>query len=228
MGYYPNEGEFNFAITSQDLYYSYNLYKLTNNSNVKNIIVSFSDFSSWHSLARSPLPYLDYILYYEWLCGIPPEIGQIDIKKIKRLQNIILSEPIDTSYNGEYLYYPNQQYQNNKKDSLMWALKYNNHFYAKRHESLKYLFMLLEQTQTNNQKFIICITPIMSNLFKKISIAQQELFRELYELVELYSNAKILNYRNDKDFTEEDFIDWEHLNLQGAKKLTNKIREVLL
>lgn len=227
MGYYPNENEFNFAITSQDLYYSYNLYKITNNPNIKNIIISFSDFSSYHSLAHSPSPYSNYPLYYEALCDIPLQSGKNNIQEVRELKNIIKiqsNKTINNSYNGQYLHYQNQQYQENKDDALHWALKYNKRFYTIKHEAIKYLLKFLEDTNKNNQQLIIVITPIMSDLFKKVSIPEDELFRELYMLAKPYKQCKIINYRNSKDFTKEDFADWEHLNCDGAKKLANKIR----
>ena len=36
-------------------------------------------------------------------------------------------------------------------------------------------------------------------------------------------NTKYYNYYDDLDFTEKDFIDYDHLNDRGAEKLLKKI-----
>ena len=47
-------------------------------------------------------------------------------------------------------------------------------------------------------------------------------------LIIYYDNVKILNYYNDDRFIEEDFYDWQHINFQGACKLTNFIKGDML
>ena len=37
-------------------------------------------------------------------------------------------------------------------------------------------------------------------------------------------DLRILNYFNNKEFYDEDFYDWEHLNPSGALKLTSFIK----
>lgn len=52
-GYLPDENEYNLATTSQDLYYTNQLYKLYNNDKIKKIIIAFSVFSPGYSLIKT-------------------------------------------------------------------------------------------------------------------------------------------------------------------------------
>lgn len=230
-GFFPKDSScggrvFNFAISSQDLYYSYKLYELINTPNIKNIILAFSDFSMWHNLKQSP--YSDYAAYYEAFLGIPPESGRNNMLKLLILKKTAKKVPhLDNEYRGEYLFYRNTPYEKDSQPALKWALRYNNRFYTKKHEPLKWLLAFCHTTKANGQNLIIVITPIFDKLFKRISIKEDDLFKELYLLTEQYSNVRIENYRDSENFFESDFEDWEHLNQHGAKKLTKSIMEKL-
>lgn len=228
QGFAPKENEFNFSITSQDLYYSWNMYKIANNKNIQNVIISFSDFSSWHSIIGSR--YFIYAAYYEAFCNIPPEKGKnsnILLRRLKRISEREKSNQNFNDYKGEFLYYGNKLYQENKAESLKWATKYNNYFYSKNHKALQYLLSFLEETKKNNQNLIIVITPIIDKYFKVISLSENVLFAELNNMIKDFNHVKLLNYRNSKQFNNQDFSDWEHLNFKGAQKLSALIRKEL-
>lgn len=52
-GFIPQKGEINLGSASQDLYYSYNLYKIFNSDSVKNVLLTFSVFSPNDILLKS-------------------------------------------------------------------------------------------------------------------------------------------------------------------------------
>ena len=63
--------------------------------------------------------------------------------------------------------------------------------------------------------------------FKKWLTSDKILFNELYNL-SISENFEILNFYNNKLFTNEDFFDFDHLNSIGANKLTDLIHKYIL
>ncbi|MBR2524940.1 hypothetical protein IKE67_00590, partial [bacterium] len=51
FGYLPQEHQYNIAMASQDLYYSYQFYKKYANG-VKNVVLGYSYFSPYHVLVK--------------------------------------------------------------------------------------------------------------------------------------------------------------------------------
>ena len=51
----------------------------------------------------------------------------------------------------------------------------------------------------------------------------ETVFKDLFSL----KNVRTLNYFGSSDFSDEDFGDMDHLNLQGALKLTDFIHKAL-
>ena len=47
--------------------------------------------------------------------------------------------------------------------------------------------------------------------------------RQTYDIVEKYENCSYVDYLADSDFSADDFYDGDHLNEQGARKLTKKL-----
>jgi len=62
---------------------------------------------------------------------------------------------------------------------------------------------------------------------RSISLIPQHLTITLYEttydIVEKYENCSYVDYLADSDFSADDFYDGDHLNEQGARKLTKKL-----
>lgn len=54
-GFIPQDGEYNLGSASQDLYYTYSLYRLYTSKSVKNIFATFSVFSPNDMLIKSGL-----------------------------------------------------------------------------------------------------------------------------------------------------------------------------
>ena len=53
------------------------------------------------------------------------------------------------------------------------------------------------------------------------------MFSELSKIVRQEKNIELISFLDDKDFTQADFGDTDHLTLNGAVKLTRKIRQQL-
>lgn len=70
----------------------------------------------------------------------------------------------------------------------------------------------------------VVIPPFRSD-YTKLLPPFEEVFAPLLSLTQKDASIHLLDYFHDTDFADDDFGDTDHLNLQGAKKLTQKIRQ---
>lgn len=230
-GFIPNENEINLGSPSQDLYYIYNLYKKFNTPEVKKVLITFSVFSPGDRLICSGLGGMTII--YKHLYNIPYE----DINIAKEKHYLIL-EPffkhaikkaqkklkLKGNYRGALLERTTMHAQDEetlKKRALL-------HYKISQREKIpmEYCKKILEETKQNNQEVYFILPPAL-NSFKNYLPNSDELFKEIYTLVEDFSHAKILNLYDDPSFSNEDFIDGDHPNESGAIKMTAKMHEFI-
>ena len=83
----------------------------------------------------------------------------------------------------------------------------------------KYIEYLQSETAKNNQNLYIVIPPATED-YKKALPQSKELYKELFNV----KGLNIFNYY-DEHFANEEFEDWDHLNLKGAVRLTKMIRD---
>ena len=85
-------------------------------------------------------------------------------------------------------------------------------------DQMQWLKELINLVHSDNRRLIIVIPPFRSD-YKKIISKQSNLFEKIYNL----KGVEVLNFYDSKIFSDDDFGDSDHLNEQGAIKLTNEI-----
>ncbi len=85
---------------------------------------------------------------------------------------------------------------------------------------------ILNAAQNNSQNVLIVLSPYRNDVRAKLPNSH-DLYSDLLILTSRYNNIEILNAYEDEEFVPDDFLDSDHLNYQGACKLTAKIREKL-
>ena len=242
VGFIPEKREYNCATSSQDLYMGYQIYKYANHEKLKNIIISYSDFSSYNNNLFSPYSQLSLLLKillgieYENKKAAKRKISLLDKiylkKKILKISNNFVSKGINNinlkSYNGKYLFYPNTQYEQNiENEKLMFSygIKGKKRILISQNYMDEYLLKLVQEAKMYNQKVYIVITPIIEKFYKDLQLEQNKIFKILYTIAKYYDNVKILNFYDDNRFEDNDFYDWQHLNYKWAQKLTSLINQ---
>lgn len=215
--------EFNACEPSQDLYYSYEIYKKFSDApRLKNIILFFSVFSPGLILEligecwRCDFYYFFYDIPYRFF-------GEYSAKKIEPLFTpfILKSKklPLDLKYlgNSDYSYVS----PINAKTRAEGHMKSNK----RRNENQTWFVeMAIKLAREKNQNLYVVIPPARSDY-----ISHLPPFEEMFdELTALEKDIKILSFLRDSCFLDSDFIDTDHLNEEGAKKLTMLIREKIL
>ncbi|MGN1078541.1 MAG: hypothetical protein ACI4TE_00020 [Alphaproteobacteria bacterium] len=84
---------------------------------------------------------------------------------------------------------------------------------------------LIRAVSADNVCLMIVVPPVTAEYLSYVP-PQVNLFENLEILMERYKGKVLyLNCYRDKDFTDKDFADCDHLNQQGAEKLTAKIKQ---
>lgn len=225
--YIARDTEFNLATSSQDLYLTYELYKKYNTPELKNIIVSYSNFSPWAHLIKSSSA--NYMIYFNTYANIKFE-DENEAKRKKLFWKKFINRrylarayrkiDIAPSYCGNYILYPEGYAEMTQE--LKERIK--NAENRKRDCVEQYLIPLLNATAANHQNIYFVLTPHRDE-FKKILVPKEELFRELLELEKCYEHVHVIDLYDSTDFQKSDFYDYQHLNFSGAQKLTSIVRK---
>lgn len=226
----PNEKMFNLGSASQDLYYSYNLYKKYNHINVKNIILTFSVFTPGDILIRSGLAGI--AILFKLLHNIDYQYPEEARKKgLYRMEKRYLETIKKYNINKKNIedfksdFVPIGEIRVSKEEITKRALKhYKNNI--RENNQIKYFKEILDITKKNNQNLIIVITP-HEEAYRKVLPAKEELFKKVYEYTTNLQHVKIINLYDSEVFNITDFCDGDHLNIQGAEKMTKIIRRYL-
>lgn len=228
-GYTPIEGEYNFAMPSQDLYYTYNVYKKVNRPTIKNLVVSFSVFTPGLSIVRTKCS--DFCVPYKLLLDIDYQNASFaEENGLFKMESGVAEEieycrkhsRMPKNYLGGILRYPRTKFD--KKASERQALgHYKNH--QREDSQMSYCEALIKDAKANNQKVFFVITPT-TDVYRNVLPPKEDIFKILYDMVSQYDNTKVLDYFDSKSFDEKvDFTNEDHLNKHGADKLSNFVRE---
>jgi len=221
-----DEKSINFGLDAQDLYYTYQMFKKYKDfaPKLKNIVIYYEVFSNGNDLDISS-SHLFVPAFYKFYLDLPyknklnciknnlmvlenklASLNSYINKKITSLPEDIM--PIDI---GEIL---------TEKEMANWA-KAEIKLGSKNNMNI-YLNALLNEASNYNVYIVLSPrNPVVKNVYPET----KELFKDLFELVGRYNNVKIIDIFNK--FESEDFADLLHLNLNGAKKITNIIKKAI-
>lgn len=221
----------NICFDSIDLYLTNKLaqYYINKFGSVKTLIITYSLFSNSYELERikgirSILDGLEVFLNIKGrkkytskdrlrICGV---------KDYKR--NFIDTINADSKYreiNGD-------QKELQPYDAPAATETVNNHIkHYKRNISQNiYVEKLLEFCLEKGIEVFIVITPVRDD-YKKIVMQEcdmDNLFMDIKNICTRYKNAHLLSYFLSEEFTPDEYRDADHINMKGAKKLSNFIK----
>ncbi len=213
---------YNLCYASQDFYYSYKLYQNFYNKipKTKNILLFYSVFSAGLELDKTT----EYPMcsYYKLLFGIPYKTNNKSYTKFERQLNKNNFGHLNTS--AYYLGYNNPQFFFGEDYGVINRVKTHLRENQRKNNQTEYINKIFELSKQANHDLTVIIPPARND-YKNNLPDSDFLFEELYNISK--NKFNILNFYNDKDFLFDDFGDFDHLNYNGAIKLTQKIREYL-
>jgi hypothetical protein len=228
--YSPNS--FNLCCRSQDLKHSFHLYeKITATcNNLKNLVVFYSSFSASSVLERSPTE--------KYICPAINEIFQLEIQyddvELRDLCASIIgnhgkTNMVNDGINGFFPstakgFFPND-YGVKRKVSEHLRYSYG-------HEGDFYLLKMILLAEYMNHNVVIVVPPARSDYVNEALTQNPKLFNNLENLTNSYfinKKVSVLNLFNSKDFSDEEFGDFDHLLPvgSGVLKLTEKINATI-
>ena len=224
-GYRAQENlyEINACETSQDLYYSYELYKkYSDAARLKNIVLFYSVFSPGHILELTERNRCDS---YKFIYGIPYRfLGICEKKGLKEAFSVLIERMKN---------HPDFHYVGNLPDNIsdMPPLFTDAERRAKDHlksnkrneNQTVYVEKAIKLSCERGHRLYIVIPPARSD-YRNCLPPFEELFAEL---LKLKNQVKILSFFEDEHFSDSDFWDTDHLNKQGSMKLTAFIRDMM-
>ena len=230
-GFIPQHGEINLGSASQDLYYSYNLYRIFNSDSVKNVFITFSVFTPNDACIKSGLAGITVTL--KLLYGIDYQYKDIAEKKKlykkeklyknainKKLKKFVPEE----NFFGQAKYTNNSQPKNREEIHRRASGHYKIN--KKKSNQMDYCLKLINDTLRNGQRLYFVLPPA-HRFYKEVLPSSEKLFEKLYEMCKNFSHVEIINLYDSNIFTDDDFSDGDHLNEMGAKKMTRIMRGVL-
>lgn len=212
---------YNLCLPSQDLYYSYNLYKNHQYKNLKNILLFFSVFSPGFDLIKTNE--YKWSLLYKKIFKIPyknkynkifSEEEKYAKNQIDNIKKTVLVEEKYSGYNyNQFFLDVHNSIKNRTKTHLRENIRKKN--------QLTYLYKMQKLAKKNNHNLIIIIPPA-KKIYKTNLPNSNILFKNIIDITNKLK-IKLYDFYNSEDFLEKDFWDFDHLNSNGSKKLTKMI-----
>ena len=88
-----------------------------------------------------------------------------------------------------------------------------------------YIEKLIKLSRSHNVNLYIVIQPFTDDFKSKLP-DYNELFYGIEQLCNKYK-IKLISFYNSKNYTDNDFYDSHHLNLDGAKKFTKELKDII-
>lgn len=215
-GYQARQGEFNWCMDSQDLYYSRSIYKkYADLPSLKRVIAFYSVFSAGHILELTKEK--DMCAVYKVVLDIP--------YRFERDEKLIESESIVKEFDELFPFIRKDKCGNNIKYNVFpvpveeRAAKHlkNN---RRGNNQTAYVAEMAALAKAKGHEFYVVVPPFRSD-YMALMPPFEETFKELLAL----DGVKIFNFFGNENFSGGDFGDTDHLNKSGAMKLTRLIRD---
>ena len=224
---------FNGAHMSQDLNYDEFIFRkfAPKMDSLRYLILPISYFTPYWKLEETPdhARVKDYMLYYH--CPYHPFNPQYRLEVYDGLRPLVaikallgIDPPRFFSDFGQLTNYTRQLRKENWKESGKTAAKRHTDQSLDQHtydENLTHAKMIASLCQEKNVSLILLTTPTYKTYHECLmpeQLSQMHVFCRQLETT--FSNVRYLDMETDERFLEEDFFDADHLNDQGAKKLT--------
>lgn len=229
FGFVENEKSINFGIDAQDLYYSYKIFEkyIDVIPNLKNVVLYFSIFAPGNNLEKSPQ--IARTAYYSAYLDIPYRNRYIVMQKgvLELERKLYKIEPYIQKHLPKIPHdLLTQEHKNINPEAMEKKLISRWLDLNKKATEIHYFDKLLFLAEQKGIKALIVTCPYAKRV-KEIVPTSDEIFAKMYNICEKYKNVQIYNAFDDPQYTEDDFLDTNHLSRSGAEKITAKINSII-
>lgn len=225
--YVPRRGEYNLCLPSQDLHYSYALYKKyrAKFKKLKNVILFYSVFSPGFDVLKGSESYRGY--HYEQIFGIKPNIRGFSKKMhglydsfCKNIEKEASKLKISETYRGRN---PDIKGKNvGRLGVTNYVKRAEVHLKGNLRESRQtpYVEKLIQSAQQRQVRVTVVLSPAHVK-YRGSLPAAAELFADLFELLKSHPEVKLADFYSQDVLANDDFWwDYDHLNPAGARQFT--------
>ena len=214
---------FNFGAASQDLRTSAELAKrlVPTLPHLRKIVMFFSVFSPGSCLAKTKESFRCVV--YEELLHVPvPESCRLDEKECARVRKLCRRERGEDSRTDAFGFNASMPgFEIPAEERVRTHLREN----LREPDQMSHLEKMISETGVGHE--ILVVVPPARADYRAALPPKSELFRKLFALRERRGGFRIADFFDDADFSAEDFADTDHLNPDGAMKLSRKIAAIL-
>jgi hypothetical protein len=226
---------FNLANVSQSLYYDKELLMAYINGlpKIKTVIISISYFSLWYDIYNNSIEnWRDYYYYHFWKINTNSN-EPFNIKKYSYI-SLYGTDFTQQSFFENFQNLPDLTDDNGYlADSGILPASFTDadahnrvgeHDRAMKESSLKsnllYLREILSFLKSKRINAILVTCPVTKRYFSYTDASKNKFISESINLLCKEYGGNYLYYMNDERFTDNDFWDFDHLNVYGAEKFT--------
>lgn len=212
------QNAFNFGSASQDLRTSAALVEKFSQKlpRLKHVILFFSVFSPGCYLAKTNEAFRSVV--FEQVLNIPtPDDCRLSEKEQKRIYNNLCKENGIDSQVDEFGFNSSMPgFDVSAEERTRTHLREN----LRKPNQIRYVEEIV--SRLTKSELIVVIPPARAD-YRALLPERKELFASLFELQNLRNDFRIADFFEDCDFSDDDFADTDHLNKNGAFKLSQKI-----
>lgn len=231
------DSTFSLALQSQTYRYDDYLLHYYKMDNLKTVILTYSYFSMWEDMESQPgeeFLAMRYRIYMD--CDIHPRYGWYGFEfmsipsfkeKLKSLYQPPKMSWDSLGWGSNYtkdLREPD--WDNGKERAIKNTYKENDAIFVK---NKKFVNSIIEYCERHDVHLIFVTTPV-SSTFVKYKDKRQDRINKNYmsKLLQEHPSVEYMNLESSTAFSSDDFYDGDHLNSDGATKLTTQIAKVII
>ncbi|RII36188.1 hypothetical protein D2A34_02085 [Clostridium chromiireducens] len=226
---YLDKSTFNFALSGQDLYYDYKILKYIiekrTNDSLRHVVINLAYYSFGYDLSKSNNKFRVQ-RYYDIFKDTH---NNPNINEVKLLSKMYLKCENNLKYESYCKELFNGIVEKNMYNNVFDEIKkQSNMMYSETiKENINIFERILEMLNYNNIKATIVILPVTKYYQNAYEYKQRDIF---YDILNSFKNKyifEVMDYFQNNDFEDNEFYDFSHLNLRGAKKFTILLNEHL-
>ena len=214
------KNSYNLGLTNADLFTTYQLYsryryELTN---LKDVVVFVNPSVIGYFYIHTASKYLS-VVYSHFFDIDYPSIDTLEDKYLKRIENRINKIEKDISVvENDYLGYETKSFTEKIDVESRAATHLRENI--REPDQIIYLEKLSKLISDDGRKLLVVIPPFRSD-YKALLPSEDVVFKKIFEAKLL--NTEIVSYYNSSKFSDADMGDTDHMNEQGAIKITKLI-----
>ena len=139
----------------------------------------------------------------------------------KKVEKYILSKEFDVeNYYGESLHVRDFTASLPAKEVVEKHMKANQ----RHNNQIQYFKDILGLAKRHKHNVFVVLPPLRQD-YRQYLPSKEIVFKELLDVLKENKNVKLLDFMDLKNLNDDDFSDPDHLNSQGAAKLTREIKK---